>query len=175
MAENLLNEIYLPEFEKKQIRESNTYKLLKENNEDTSVLEGYESNSKFTPIEWKELDTFQDRDEWIAKHSSPEQTKEFVGAIGDFILETGKDTALSLGVAAINGADVATNLMPVMTKILDNSPLVTGMPNGFMNAETEKQVYDGAKYVSENLGKAREYLKSFKEDDNFVSQLVGIM
>ena len=175
MAENLLNEIYLPEFEKRQIRDSNAYKLLKENNIDTAPLEGYESNSKFTPIEWKELDTFQDRDEWIAKHSTPEQTKEFVGAIGDFIAETGKDQILSLGVAVINGADVITNLTPVMAKILDNSPLITGMPNGFMNAENEKQVYDASKYVSENLGKAREYLKSFKEDDNFVSQLLGVM
>ena len=86
MAENLLKEIYLPEFEKRQIRDSNAFKLLKENNEDTSVLEGYESNSKFTPIEWKELNTFQDRDEWIAKHSTPEQTKAFVGAIGNFML-----------------------------------------------------------------------------------------
>ena len=44
------------------------------------------------------------------------------------------------------------------------------MPNGFMNAETEEQVYNAAKIASENLGKARDYLKSFKEDDNIVSQ-----
>ena len=65
--------------------------------------------------------------------------------------------------------------MPIMAKVLDNSPLVTGMPNGFMNAKTEKEIYDAAKYVSDNLGSAREYLKSFKEDDNVVSQLIGIM
>ena len=55
---DLLQETYLPEFEKKQIRDSNVYKLLKENNEDTSVLEGYEHNPKYTPIEIKDFDTF---------------------------------------------------------------------------------------------------------------------
>ena len=176
---DLLQETYLPEFEKKQIRDSNVYKLLKENNEDTSVLEGFEHNPKYTPIEIKDFDTFINeggtKEDWIAKHATPERKKEFFGAIGDFIYDTGKDTALSLGVAAINGADVATNLMPIMAKVLDNSPLVTGMPNGFMNAKTEKEIYDAAKYVSDNLGSAREYLKSFKEDDNVVSQLIGIM
>ena len=172
---NLLTETYLPKFEQDQVRDSNAYKLLKENNEDTSVLEGYEHNSKFTPIEWKELDTFQDRDEWIAKHSTPEQHKEFIGNIGDFLLETTKDGLQNLGIAAINGADVATNLMPVVAKLFDNSGIAIGMPNGFMNAKTEQQVYDAAKYASDNLGKAREYLKSFREDDNIVSQLVGVM
>ena len=176
---DLLQDTYIPEFEKKQIRDSNVYKLLKENNEDTSVLEGYESNPKYTPIQIKDFDTFINeggtKDDWIAKHVTPEARKEFFGAIGDFLVDTGKDTALSLGVAAINGADVATNLMPIMAKVLDNSPLATGMPNGFMNAKTEEEVYNAAKYVSDNLGSAREYLKSFKEDDNVVSQLIGIM
>ncbi len=49
---DLLQETYLPEFEKKQIRDSNVYKLLKENNEDTSVLEGYENNPKIY-TNWK--------------------------------------------------------------------------------------------------------------------------
>ena len=176
---DLLQDTYLPEFEKKQIRDSNVYKLLKENNEDTSVLEGYEHNPKYTPIEIKDFDTFINeggtKDDWIAKHVTPEARKEFFGAIGDFLVDTGKDTVLSLGVAAINGADVVTNLMPIMAKVLDNSPLITGMPKGFMNARTEEEIYNTAKYVSDNLGSAREYLKSFKEDDNVVSQLIGIM
>ena len=148
---SLLEKVYLPDLEKRNIRNSEGYKLLKDNNLDASILEGYETQPTFTPIEWKELDTFQDKEEWIAKHAGPEQQKEFFSNVGDFLLETGKDTILSLGVAAINGADVATNLMPLFAKVLDNSPLVTGMPNGFMNAETEEQVYNTAKYVSENL------------------------
>ena len=171
---SLLEKVYLPDLEQRNIRNSDAYKTLKENNLDTSILEGYESQSKFTPIEFKELDTFQDKEEWIAKHAGPEQQKEFFSNLGDFLLETGKDSILSLGVAAINGADVATNLMPLFAKVLDNSP-ITGVPGGFMNAETEEQVYNSARYVSENLGKARDYLKSFKEDDNVVSQLIGVM
>jgi hypothetical protein len=171
---SLLEKVYLPDLEQRNIRNSDAYKTLKENNLDTSILEGYESQSKFTPIEFKELDTFQDKEEWIAKHAGPEQQKEFFSNVGDFLLETGKDSILSLGVAAINGADVATNLMPLFAKVLDNSP-ITGVTGGFMNAETEEQVYNSAKYVSENLDKARDYLKSFKEDDNVVSQLIGVM
>ena len=65
--------------------------------------------------------------------------------------------------------------MPIVAKVLDNSPIATAMPGGFMNAETEEQVYNAAKVASENLGKARDYLKSFKEDDNIVSQLIGVI
>ena len=174
---DLLQETYLPEFEKRQIRESNVYKLLKENNEDTSVLEGYEHNPKYSPVKITNLDTFINeggtKEDYIARHATPEAKKQFFGAIGDFAVDTGKDTILSLGVAAINGADVATNLMPIMAKILDSAPSLAGAK--VMDAKTEEEVYNAAKYVSDNLGDAREYLKSFKEDDNIVSQLIGIM
>ena len=146
---DLLQETYLPEFEKKQIRDSNVYKLLKENNEDTSVLEGFEHNPKYTPIEIKDFDTFINeggtKEDWIAKHVTPEAKKQFFGAIGDFAVDTGKDTILSLGVAAINGADVATNLMPIMAKILDSAPSLAGAK--VMDAKTEEEVYNAAKYV----------------------------
>ena len=176
---NLLDKVYLPQLEKDQIRNSESYKLLKDNNLDPTVLEGYESNYKDANIQIKDFDTFINeggtKEDWIAQHVTPENKKAFFGTIGDFIVETGKDTLLSLGVAGINGADVAVNMMPLVAKVLDNSPLATALPNGFMNAETEADVYNAAKYASENLDKARDYLKSFKEDDNVVSQLIGIM
>ena len=176
---NLLDKVYLPQLEKDNIRNSESYKLLKDNNLDPTVLEGYESNYKDANIQIKDFDSFINeggtKEDWIAQHVTPENKKAFFGTIGDFIVETGKDTLLSLGVAGINGADVAVNMMPLVAKVLDNSPLATALPKGFMNAETEADVYNAAKYASENLDKAREYLKSFKEDDNVVSQLIGIM
>jgi hypothetical protein len=45
----------------------------------------------------------------------------------------------------------------------------------FLNEATEKQVYDFANNVSNNLGEARDYLNEFKKDDNFASQLIGVM
>ena len=90
------------------------------------------------------------------------------------MVETGKDTALSLATAVVNGADVATNLMPLMVKALDSSPLF-GNQDLFVSDRTEEQVYNFANTVSNNLGEARDYLNEFKKDDNFVSQLVGVM
>jgi len=176
---NLLDKVYLPDLEKRNIRDSENYKLLKENNLDPTILEGYPPEYKDTEIKIQDFDTFINqggtKEDWIAKHVTPENKKAFFGTIGDFLYETGKDTVLSLGIAAINGADVATNMMPLVAKVLDNSPLATALPNGFMNAETEADVYNAAKVASENLGKARDYLKSFKEDDNIVSQLIGVI
>ena len=40
---DLINNVYLPDFDKRKIRDSDAYKLLKDNNKDTSVLEGYEN------------------------------------------------------------------------------------------------------------------------------------
>ncbi len=175
---NLLENVYLPDFKKRQIRDSEAYKLLEKNGMDTSPLEGnYEE--KAINVKMKDFDSYINeggtKEDWVALHADKETQKEFFGTIGDFLVDTGKDTVLSLGVAAINGADVATNLIPVVAKLLDNSPLATALPNGFMNAETEEQIYNAAKSASDNLGKARDYLKSFKEDDNIVSQLIGVM
>ena len=38
---DLIDNVYLPDFNKRSIRESDAYKLLKDNNKDTSVIEGY--------------------------------------------------------------------------------------------------------------------------------------
>ena len=176
---DLLNNIYLPDFEKREVRESDAYKLFQDNKMDTSILEGYEQKANLSPVILEDFDGFINqggtKEDWIAKHATPEVQKEFFSNVADFIVDTGKDTVLSLATAVINGADVATNLAPLFAKALDKMPLVTGMPNGFMTADNEKQIYDTATNVSNNLGKAREYLNEFKKDDNFVSQLVGVM
>ena len=175
---DLIDNVYLPDFKKRSIREGDAYKLLSENKKDTSVLEGYENHPDAGVVNFKDFDSFISeggtKDEWIARHATPEVQKEFFSNVGDFIAETGKDTALSLATAVVNGADVATNLMPLFVKALDKSPLF-GNQDLFVSDQTEKQVYDFANTVSNNLGQAREYLNEFKKDDNFVSQFVGVM
>ena len=176
---DLIDNVYLPDFDKRKIRDSDAYKLLKDNNKDTSVLEGYENHPDAGTVNFESFDKFLGeggtKEEWIARHATPEVQKEFFSNVGDFMLETGKDTALSLATAVVNGADVATNLMPLFVKALDKAPFAIGMPEGFLNEANEKQVYDFANNISNNLGEAREYLNKFKKDDNFVSQLVGVM
>ncbi len=176
---DLINNIYLPDFTKRKIREGDAYKLLTKNKMDTSTLEGYENHPDAGVVNFESFDKFLGeggtKEDWIARHATPEVQKEFFGNVSDFMLETGKDTVLSLATAVVNGADVATNLMPLFVKALDKAPLATGMPEGFLNEANEKQVYDFANNISNNLGEAREYLNEFKKDDNFVSQLVGVM
>ena len=175
---DLINNVYLPDFKKRSVREGDAYKLLNENKKDTSVLEGYENHPDAGVVNFKDFDSFISeggtKEEWIARHATPEVQKEFFSNVGDFIAETGKDTALSLATAVVNGADVATNLMPLFVKALDKSPLF-GNQDLFVSDQTEEQVYNFANTVSNNLGQAREYLNEFKKDDNFVSQFIGVM
>jgi len=176
---DLINNVYLPDFKKRSVRESDAYKLLSENKKDTSVLEGYENHPDAGVVNFESFDKFLGeggtKEEWIARHATPEVQKEFFSNVSDFLVETGKDTALSLATAVVNGADVATNLMPLFVKALDKAPLLSGMPEGFLNEATEKQVYDFANNLSSNFGEAREYLNEFKKDDNFVSQMIGVL
>ena len=176
---DLINDVYLPDFKKRSIRDGDAYKLLSEKKKDTSVLEGYENHPDAGVVNFKDFDSFigegGTKEEWIARHATPEVQKEFFSNVGDFMVDTGKDTALSLATAVVNGADVATNLMPLFVKALDKAPLVSGMPEGFLTEATEEQVYDFANKISNNLGEAREYLNDFKKDDNFVSQMIGVM
>ena len=167
---DLLDNVYLPDLEKRSLRESDTYKLLQDNNIDTSEIEGYENHPEAKPLEFEDKNSIKDKEEWMIKHHA----KDYFSTIADFILETGKDVVLSGGVAAINGADVATNLFPIFAKAVDKT-IIPGKPDGVMSDQAEKNIYKGATLVSENLGKAREYLKNFKKDDNFISQLFGIM
>ena len=175
---DLIDNVYLPDFKKRSVREGDAYKLLSENKKDTSVIEGYENHPDAGVVNFEDFNHFISeggtKDEWIARHATPDVQKEFFSNVGDFIAETGKDTALSLATAVVNGADVATNLMPLFVKALDKSPLF-GNQDLFVSDQTEEQVYNFANTVSNNLGQAREYLNEFKKDDNFVSQFVGVM
>jgi hypothetical protein len=173
---DVLDNIYLPNFEKRKIRESEPYQLLKENNIDPSSLEGYydtEAKKHATPIEFTELNSINDKEEWLSKHVNKEVYKEYFSNIGDFFVETGKDTALSLATAVVNGADVAVNMMPLMVKALDKFPLPGSAP-GTLSTETEDKLMQTATTISNNLDGVRNYLNDFKKDDNFVSQLIGI-
>jgi hypothetical protein len=173
---DILDNIYLPDFEKRKIRESEPYQLLKENNIDPSSLEGYydtEVKKHATPIEFTELNSINDKEEWLSKHVNKEVYKEYFSNIGDFFVETGKDTALSLATAVVNGADVAVNMMPLMVKALDKFPLPGSAP-GTLSTETEDKLMQTATTISNNLDGVRNYLNDFKKDDNFVSQMIGI-
>jgi hypothetical protein len=173
---DVLDNIYLPNFEKRKIRESEPYQLLKENNIDPSSLEGYydtEAKKHATPIEFTELNSINDKEEWLSKHVNKEVYKEYFSNIGDFFVETGKDTALSLATAVVNGADVAVNMMPLMVKALDKFPLPGSAP-GTLSTETEDKLMQTATTISNNLDGVRNYLNDFKKDDNFVSQMIGI-
>ena len=184
---DLLENVYLPDLDKRNIRESDAYKLLEENKMDTSILEGHESSNQKAKhydnqVIMEGFDNFisqgGNKVDWINKHATPEVQAEYFSNIGDFIVDTGKDTVLSLATAVVNGADVATNLMPLFVKALDKMPNLNPMMIGqdsSMSVETEKQVYDFANNVSNKLGEARDYLNEFKKDDNFASQLIGVM
>ena len=89
----------------------------------------------------------------------------------DFIWETPKDVILSLGVAAVNGADVAVNLIPLIDKVFDYS----GNTVGFQNLIDDKKVMEFAQNLDVKLDKTRDWIKKYKKDDNFVSQLIGII
>lgn len=84
--ENLLDKVYLPDVDRKNFINGKAFKLLKENNNDTTVLEGYAEKSK-EPLKFEDFNTYQDKEEWIAKHAGPEEQKQFFSALGDFVLD----------------------------------------------------------------------------------------
>ncbi len=178
---DLLDKIYLPELKKKNLINSNAYRFLKENKEDPSILEGYKLDDKIMAATQgiRDFDTFIQeggtKDDWIAAHAPPELQKEVLSNIGPFIYDTIKDTGVSLGIAAVNGADVATNLMPLIFKVMSKSPIAAGVPKEFFNPKTEEEVYNAAKYISNNLDKAREYLYTFQDDHGVVKDLIGLI
>jgi hypothetical protein len=170
---DLLDKIYLPELKKKNLINSNAYRFLKENKEDPSILEGYEHEpdiKSFISNAKNKTD-----EEWSKELIDPKMQGEAFADIGGFIYDTIKDTGVSLGIAAVNGADVATNLMPLIFKVMSKSPIAAGVPKEFFNPKTEEEVYNAAKYISNNLDKAREYLYTFQDDHGVVKDLIGLI
>ena len=174
MAENLLDTVYLPEIDKKNFYEGKPYQLLKENNNDTSQLEGYQEKSQ-APLEFEDLSTYTDKEEWIAKHAGPDVQKEFFSALGDFVLDLGKDGIRSLAVGATNGVDFAVNLAPTLTKLYDLAPVPFGGGGVLEATGVQEDIVAKATKASDQLEDAREFLKNFKDDGNVVSKLVQVM
>ena len=67
---DLINNVYLPDFQKRKVRDSDAYKLLKENNKDTSVLEGYENTENIEPIEFPVFNTESDKTKFIDENAT---------------------------------------------------------------------------------------------------------
>ena len=61
--------------------------------------------------------------------------------------------------------------MPLIDKVFDYS----GNPVAFKGLGDDKKVMEIAQDLDVKLDKTREWIKSYKKDDNFVSQLLGIM
>ena len=161
---------FLPSIEFDKIRNSKAFKLLKDNNEDTSELLGFEKHPNAGAI--KLPNPHHDKfDEKSLMQMVPKDAGAIVEPLLDFIWETPKDVILSLGVAAVNGADVAVNLIPLIDKVFDYS----GNTVGFQNLIDDKKVMEFAQNLDVKLDKTRDWIKKYKKDDNFVSQLIGII
>ena len=159
--ENLLDKVYLPDVDRKNFINGKAFKLLKENNNDTTVLEGYAEKSK-EPLKFEDFNTYQDKEEWIAKHAGPEEQKQFFSALGDFVLDLGKDGIRGLAVGATNGVDFAVNLAPTLTKLYDLAPAPIGGGGSLEASGAQQDFVNLATKVSNNLGEAREFLKIIK-------------
>ena len=161
---------FLPSIEFDKIRNSKAFKLLKDNNEDTSELLGFEKHPNAGAI--KLPNPHHDKfDEKSLMQMVSKDAGAIVEPLLDFIWETPKDVILSLGVAAVNGADVAVNLIPLIDKVFDYS----GNTVGFQNLIDDKKVMEFAQNLDVKLDKTRDWIKKYKKDDNFVSQLIGII
>ena len=84
---DLINDVYLPDFDKRKIRDSDAYKLLKDNNKDTSVLEGYENTEKIEPIEFPVFNTESDRTKFVEENAASVASgaKDYLETFGNFL------------------------------------------------------------------------------------------
>ena len=62
---SLLDQVYLPDLEKRNIRNSDSYKLLKGNKLDASVLEGYEKEKTHEAFEIPTFNDQSDKDKFV--------------------------------------------------------------------------------------------------------------
>jgi len=163
---------FVPHLEFEKIRNSKAYKLLKDNNQDTSELLGFKKEPKAGAI--KLPNPHHDKyDEKSLMQMVSKDAHTVFEPLLDFIIETPKDFFLSLGVAGVNGVDVAVNLIPLIDKVFDYSGNIFSFQN--LDPLDDKKVMEFAQDLDVKLDKTREWLKKFKKDDNFVSQLLGIM
>ena len=173
--ENLLDTVYLPEVDKQNLYEGKGFNLLKDNGGDTSMIEGYQEPSS-TPVTFDAyIEQGGTKEDWIAKHVTPENTKMFFGALGDFVSDLGKDGIRSLAVGATNGVDFAVNMAPVLTKLYDMAPVPLGGGGVLEASGAQEDLMTKAMKASDNIDQAREFLKNYKDDGNVVSKLVQVM
>ena len=67
---DLIDNVYLPDFNKRSVRDSDAYKLLKDNNKDTSVLEGYENTEKIEPIDFPVFNSESDKTKFVEENAT---------------------------------------------------------------------------------------------------------
>ena len=172
---DLLDNVYLPDFDKRKIRDSDAYKLLKDNNKDTSVLEGYENTENIEPIEFPVFNSQSDKDKFVDENatSAVSGAKEYLETFGNFLTDETEDQITNVQRAAVNGADIAVNLMPLAYKMFEQAPIAVGLPKEFFNRETEEDVMRVAKHYSENLGEYKKHLDEKQKDNGWVKQMLS--
>ena len=174
---DLLNEVYLPDFDKRVIRDSDIYKLLKDNKKDTSILEGYENTENIEKVEFPVFNNQSDKEKFVEENATSvaSTAKDYLETFGNFLTDETEDLVTSLQLAAVNGADVAVNLMPLAYKMFETAPIAMAMPKEFFNTETEEDVMRIAKHYSENLGEYREHLFEKQKDNGWVKDILSLV
>jgi len=174
---DLIDNVYLPDFDKRKIRDSDAYKLLKDNNKDTSVLEGYENTENIEPIDFPVFNTESDKTKFIEENatSTASTAKDYLETFGNILTNETEDFLTSMQLAAVNGADVAVNLMPLAYKMFESAPIAMALPKEFFNQETEGDVMRVAKHYSDNLGEYRKHLFEKQKDNGWVKDILSFV
>ncbi len=172
---DLINNLYLPDFNKRQVRDGEAYKLLEKNKIDTSSLEGYDITEKVEPIEFPVFNSQSDKDKFVDENatSAVSGAKEYLETFGNFLTDETEDQITNVQRAAVNGADIAVNLMPLAYKMFEQAPIAVGLPKEFFNRETEEDVMRVAKHYSENLGEYKKHLDEKQKDNGWVKQMLS--
>ena len=174
---SLLDQVYLPDLEKRNIRNSDSYKLLKDNKLDASILEGYEKEKTHEAFEIPTFNDQADKDKFAEDNANAAASgaKEYLETFGNFLTDETDDLVTSLSLAATNGADVAVNLMPLFYNMMKNTSLGMTMPPEFWSPKTEEQVMSVAQHWSENLGEYRKELFEKQKDNGWVKDILSFV
>ena len=174
---SLLDQVYLPDLEKRNIRDSDSYKLLKDNKLDASILEGYEKEKTHEAFEIPTFNDQADKEKFAEDNANAAASgaKEYLETFGNFLTDETEDLVTSLSLAATNGADVAVNLMPLFYNMMKNTSLGMTMPPEFWSPKSEQQVMDVAQHWSENLGEYRKELFEKQKDNGWVKDILSFV
>ena len=174
---DLIDNVYLPDFNKRSVRDSDAYKLLKDNNKDTSVLEGYENTENIEPIDFPVFNSESDKTKFVEENATSvaSTAKDYLETFGNILTNETEDFLTSMQLAAVNGADVAVNLMPLAYKMFESAPIATALPKEFFNQETEGDVMRVAQHYSDNLGEYRKHLFEKQKDNGWVKDILSLV